>query len=108
MGEKDEIKSNCEWRKWTRVFENIVFFHDYIDSTHANNSLLIEAKLVTEKIGEFLRYQDITFQFPWKDSTMKCTLKHLLLAKYRGVRAFAVRVLDNQYTIQILISVWIE
>ena len=36
---------------------------------------------------------------------MKCTLKHLLLAKYRGVRAFAVRVLDNQYTIQILISV---
>lgn len=31
--------------------------------------------------------------------------KHLLLEKYRDVRTFSVRVLENQYTIQILISV---
>lgn len=43
--------------------------------------------------------------WPTKDCTMKCITKHLLLVKYRDVCPFAVGVLENQYTIQILISV---
>ena len=63
--------------KWTRVFENVAFFKDCIDSTYANNNLLLEPKFVIEKIGEFLGYQDITFQGPWRDSNMKCTQQNI-------------------------------